>query len=176
VKFQHLVCAIGCLCLGQPLLAGGTWYFQVVHTAKATAASQDKIWHVEFDKPKDKAEVRYRVWVAGSEETGDKETNGQNEKKLPAGGRVAIPINGNVVFTYDRSRCGMMTVNKGIDFRVVDSGGRSAAYRIERSGEITYLDAKSKAAKTKDVLVLTQAKQSNTGMTTIGILKDEIRD
>jgi len=171
------------LALAQPLLAGGTWRFQVVHTAKATAANEHMIWTVKFDLPRDKAEVRYRVWQAGSQETGNQDADGQSEKKLPANGQVSIPTNGSVVFTYDRSKCGLTTVNKGIGFLVMDYKGLSAAYRLEKSDtnkppRITYLDEKSKdlAAKTRDVLKLTQGDKSNTGFTTIGILKDELRD
>lgn len=171
------------LALGQPLLAGGVWSFQVVHAAKATAATADMVWQIRFDPPKDKAEVRYRVWVAGSQETGNKDTDGQTEKKLPANGQVSIPANGNVVFTYDRARCGTFAVNGGIRFLVLDHKGRSAAYKLEKSDlkkppTITYLDEKSKplAARTKDVLRLTQGAKSNTGFTTLAILKDEIRD
>lgn len=163
--------------LGHPLLAGGTWYFQVVHTAKLTTANENMIWQVQFDPPKDKAEVRYRTWVTGSLETGNRETDGKTEKKLPAAGQVPVPMNGNVVFTYDRSKCGITTVNKGIRFVVKDSKGRSVAYKIEKSGQVALLDeSRSLAAKNKDVLVLTQAAKSNTGITTIGILKDAIKD
>jgi hypothetical protein len=177
MSIPRLLFAIAFLAFGPPLLAGGTWLFQVVHVAKATEANKDMIWKVKFDLPKDKAEVRYRVWVAGSQETGNQETDGQTQKKLPADGTVAIPKNGNVVFTYDRSRCAAWAVNKGIAFQVMDYQGRAAAYKLEKTGQVTYVDEKSRlAAKTKDVLILTQAAQSNTGFTTIGILKDAIRD
>jgi len=174
-----LLCAAALLAAGPALLAGGAWQFQVLHTAKATGANEDMLWSVGFEKPTDKAVVRYRVFVASSQVTGDADTNGQTEKALPANGEVTIPKYGTVVFTYDRDKCSMVAVNRGISFTVSDSNGRSAKYKLEKTptgdpAKISFSGSAAQAGRLKGVLTLTPGSRSNTGFTTIGILKDAL--
>jgi hypothetical protein len=175
VKILAALAPLLLLAFGQPALAGGTWVFQVVHTAEATVANEGQVWTVKFVGPKDAAVVRYQA-TTGSKQSGD------GEKTLAANGTVAIPTHGSVLFTYDRSKCGMTAINHGIEFLVLDPKGRSAAYKLERSedkkpAKITYMDAKTPMAeKTKGVLKLNQGAESQTGMTTIAILKEEVKD
>lgn len=184
MKIPHVLYPVVLLALGQPLLAGGAWQFQVINITESE-------WEVRFEPPTDKATVRCRGWNATAQwknkqkndKNGTAKPYGEKEHEVDmANGQVTVAPKATVLFTYDRDKCGMTATNKGINFQVRDSNGQLAGYKLEKTdngkpAKITYLDEKSaKAAKTKDVLNLAQGAKSNTGITTIAIMKDAIKD
>ena len=184
MKIHHLLYPVVLLVLGQPLLAGGSWQFQIVNITESE-------WDIKFEPPADKATVRCRGWNATAqwknklknEKNGTIKPYGEKECEVDMeNGQVTIAPKATVLFTYDRAKCSMTATNKGINFLVRDPKGQLAGYKLEKTdtgkpAKVTYLDEKTaKAAKTKDVLNLTQGDQSNSGFTTIAIMKENIKD
>lgn len=141
--------AAAVLACSAPLFAkGGTGFFQVTHMAG------DPAWKVEFAAPADKEQVK-----AGP-------------AALPADRTVAIGFRKALLFTFDRTQCG--SARGIIQFALVDSGGARIRLQADDAGVVTFLDAAAATANA-GVLKLVQAKDSQTGITTLAISGDALK-